>query len=114
LPNVSLLIRRASRQEKGRRRLLTLEDGSKVDGSTGTHSLGVVALLEETVDTTDGELETSLGGSRDGLLAVSTFSGRGLSRLSLARPEGKSRGEKKRRVSKRRTRAQEGSGERMK
>jgi hypothetical protein len=68
--------------------MLTLEDGREVDGSTGTHSLGVVSLLEETVDTTDGELETSLGGSRDGLLAVSTLGGGSLAGLSLARPEG--------------------------
>lgn len=38
-----------------------LEDGSEVDGSTGANTLGVVALAEETVDTTDGESETSLG-----------------------------------------------------
>jgi hypothetical protein len=38
-----------------------LEDGSEVDGSTGTDTLGVVALAEETVDTTDGEGETGLG-----------------------------------------------------
>ena len=38
-----------------------LEDGSEVDGSTGTDTLGVVALPEETVDTTDGERETGLG-----------------------------------------------------
>jgi hypothetical protein len=72
--------------------MLTLEDGREVDGSTGTHSLGVVALLEETVDTTDGELKTGLGGSRDGLFAVGALGGRGLAGLSLARPEG---GEKK-------------------
>lgn len=30
-----------------------LEDGGKVDGGTGTDTLGVVAALEETVDTTD-------------------------------------------------------------
>jgi hypothetical protein len=75
-------------EDRSRKELLTLEDGSKVDGSTGTHSLGVVSLLEETVDTTDGELETSLGGSRDGLLAVSTLGGGSLAGLSLARPEG--------------------------
>jgi hypothetical protein len=40
-----------------------LEDGSQVDGSTGTDTLGVVALAEETVDTADGERETSLGGT---------------------------------------------------
>ena len=40
-----------------------LEDGSQVDGSTGTDTLGVVALAEETVDTADGERQTSLGGT---------------------------------------------------
>lgn len=38
-----------------------LEDGSEVDGSTGTDTLSVVALSEETVDTTNRESETSLG-----------------------------------------------------
>lgn len=38
-----------------------LEDGSEVDGSAGTDTLGVVALTEKTVNTTDGERETSLG-----------------------------------------------------
>ena len=38
-----------------------LKDGGQVHGSTGTNTLGVVALAEETVDTTDGESETSLG-----------------------------------------------------
>lgn len=38
-----------------------LENGSEVDGSAGTDTLGVVALAEETVDTTNGEGETSLG-----------------------------------------------------
>lgn len=32
-----------------------LEDGSEVDGGTGTDTLGVVAALEETVNTTDGD-----------------------------------------------------------
>lgn len=40
-----------------------LEDGSEVDGSTGTDTLGVVALAEQTVDTADGEGETGLGGT---------------------------------------------------
>ncbi len=40
-----------------------LEDGSEVDGSAGTDTLGVVALAEETVDTADGERETRLGGT---------------------------------------------------
>jgi hypothetical protein len=38
-----------------------LKDGSEVDGSTGTDTLSIVALAEETVDTTDGEGETGLG-----------------------------------------------------
>jgi hypothetical protein len=76
-------------EDKGEREEpLTLKDGSQVDGSSSTHSLGVVSLLEETVDTADGELETGLGGSRDGLLALSTLGGGGLSGLSLTRPEG--------------------------
>jgi len=35
-----------------------LEDGSKVDGSTGTNTLSIVALPQETVNTTDGKSET--------------------------------------------------------
>jgi len=38
-----------------------LKDGSEVDGSTGTDTLSIVALAEETVDTTDREGETGLG-----------------------------------------------------
>jgi hypothetical protein len=38
-----------------------LEDGGEVDRSTSTDTLSVVALAEETVDTTDGERETGLG-----------------------------------------------------
>jgi hypothetical protein len=38
-----------------------LENGSEVDGSTGTDTLSVVALAEQTVDTTDRECQTSLG-----------------------------------------------------
>ena len=38
-----------------------LEDGGEVDGSAGTDTLGVVALAEETVDTTNGEREACLG-----------------------------------------------------
>ena len=34
---------------------LTLEDSGEVDRGTGTDTLGVVTLLEETVDTTDGD-----------------------------------------------------------
>ena len=38
-----------------------LQDGGEVDGSTGTDTLSVVALAEQTVDTTDRESETGLG-----------------------------------------------------
>ena len=38
-----------------------LKDGGEVDGSTGTDTLSVVALAEQTVDTADGERQTSLG-----------------------------------------------------
>ena len=38
-----------------------LKNGSEVDGSTGTNTLSVVALAEQTVDTADGESQTGLG-----------------------------------------------------
>lgn len=38
-----------------------LQDSSEVDGSTGTDTLSVVALAEQTVDTANGEGQTSLG-----------------------------------------------------
>ena len=38
-----------------------LENGGEVDRSTGTNTLSVVALAQETVNTTDGEGETGLG-----------------------------------------------------
>ncbi len=38
-----------------------LEDGSEVDGSTGTNTLRVVALAEKTMNTADRESQTSLG-----------------------------------------------------
>ena len=40
-----------------------LKDGGQVDWSTSTDTLSIVALAEETVDTTDWECETSLGRS---------------------------------------------------
>lgn len=40
-----------------------LEDGSEVDRGTGTDTLGVVALAEQTVNTADGESQTGLGRS---------------------------------------------------
>ena len=36
-------------------------DGGQVHGCTGSDALGVVALAEQTVDTTDGELQSSAG-----------------------------------------------------
>ena len=38
-----------------------LEDGSEVHRGTGTDTLSVVALAEQTVDTADRECQTSLG-----------------------------------------------------
>lgn len=40
-----------------------LKDGCEVDGSTRTNALSIVALAEETMDTTDGELESGLVGT---------------------------------------------------
>lgn len=40
-----------------------LENSSEVNGSTGTDTLGVVTLAEQTVDTANGEGQTSLGGT---------------------------------------------------
>lgn len=45
-----------------------LHDGSHVDGSTGSNTVGVTALAEETMDTTDGELKAGLAGTRLGSL----------------------------------------------
>jgi hypothetical protein len=36
------------------------QDGSEVNGSTGTNTLSVVSLAEQSVDTTDRELQTGL------------------------------------------------------
>lgn len=38
-----------------------LENGGKVDGGAGTDTLGIVALAKKTVNTADGECQTSLG-----------------------------------------------------
>ncbi|KAI6748441.1 hypothetical protein HG530_015477 [Fusarium avenaceum] len=43
-----------------------LENGSEVDRGTSTDTLGVVALSEKTVDTTNRECETSLGRTPEG------------------------------------------------
>lgn len=50
-----------------------LEDGGEVDGSTGTDTLSVVALAEQTVDTTNGEGETGLAGTAIGERRVSLW-----------------------------------------
>ena len=42
-----------------------LEDGCEVDWGTSTDTLSVVALAEETVDTSNGECKTGLGGSAE-------------------------------------------------
>ena len=36
-------------------------NGGQVDGSTGTNTFGIVALAQQTMDTTHGELETCPG-----------------------------------------------------
>ena len=52
-----------------------LEDGSQVDRGTSTHSLGVVAFAEESVDSADRELKPSAAGSALCLsLGLSSFS----------------------------------------
>ena len=51
-----------------------LKDSSQVDGGTSTHALSVVAFAQETVDTSNGELETRAAGSALRLsLCLSSF-----------------------------------------
>ena len=57
-----------------------LEDGSQVDGGSGSDSLSVVSFTEHTMQTTDGELETGTRRTRLGL-----SSGLGFSSLSSSR-----------------------------
>jgi hypothetical protein len=47
-----------------------LEDSGEVDRSTGTNPLGIIALPQETVNTTDWECKTSLGGTALRLLSL--------------------------------------------
>jgi hypothetical protein len=47
-----------------------LQDSSQVDGGASTDTLSVVALSQETVDTTNRERETSLGRTRLGVLGA--------------------------------------------
>ncbi|MCQ6513271.1 hypothetical protein NPN18_26255, partial [Vibrio parahaemolyticus] len=42
----------------------------KVDGGAGTDTLGIVALAKKTVNTADGECQTSLGRTRLGVLGA--------------------------------------------
>jgi hypothetical protein len=44
-----------------------LHDSCHVDGSTGSNTLGIVALPQKTVDTSNGELESSTAGPGLGL-----------------------------------------------
>ena len=37
------------------------KDGSQVHGGTGTDALSIVAFPQQTVDTSDGELQSSAG-----------------------------------------------------
>ena len=51
------------------------EDGSQVNGGTGSHSGGVLSLTEVTSDTTDRELQTGLGTGGGGFLfSTASFS----------------------------------------
>lgn len=38
-----------------------LEDGGQVDGGASTDTLSIVSFTEQTMDTSDGELEASTG-----------------------------------------------------
>lgn len=46
------------------------QNGGEVDGRTSTDTLSIVALAEQTVDTTNRERETSLGRTPRGSLAM--------------------------------------------
>ncbi len=48
-----------------------LHDGGQVDGGSGPNAIGVAAVLQETMDTSDGIHETSTAGL--GLLSLSSF-----------------------------------------
>ena len=55
-----------------------LHDGGQIDGGTSTNTGGVVSLAEETVNTSNGELETSTAGPGLGLgLNFSSFAASG-------------------------------------
>jgi len=51
-----------------------LKDGGEVHGGTGTDALSEASLLEVTGDSSDGELESSLGGSAHGSGSSLSFS----------------------------------------
>ena len=49
------------------------KDGSHVDTGTDTSSLGITSLSQESSDSSNWELKTSLGGRTDGLCASSSL-----------------------------------------
>ena len=64
------------------------EDRSEVNGGACTDTLGVVATLEHTMDTTDWELETGFRGAGcalGGLACCACLAARGFSGFALAR-----------------------------
>jgi hypothetical protein len=50
-----------------------LKDGGEVHGGTGTDALSVAALLHEASDSSDGELKSRLGCTRDGASSLLAF-----------------------------------------
>jgi len=71
------------------------EHRSEVNGRACTDTLGVVASLEHTVDTTDGELETGFRGAGcalGGLACCTRLAARRLSGFALARLRKRVRG----------------------
>ena len=50
-----------------------LKDGGEVHGGTGTDALSVAALLHETGNSANGELESSLGCARNGASSLLSF-----------------------------------------
>lgn len=56
---------------------MTQQWGNVRTWSTSTDTLGIVASLQQTVNTTNGELETSLGRTRLGLGLTATSLARG-------------------------------------
>lgn len=71
-----------------------LENSGEVDGGTGTNTLSVVTLPQETVDTTDGESETSLSRAakeKDQLVSYSKFKSSYRCKVNIGNPESQDR-----------------------